>query len=137
MYDSGLGIAQDSKEAAKWFRAAAEQGDVTAQLNLGLAYAKGQGVNRDFNESIKWFRLSAAQGNPVAQDSMGVSYRGGLGVPMDYVHAFMWFTLAAAQGNAAAVANQEMLQSMMLPAQIAQAQDMARRCGEAKYQNCD
>ena len=30
MYDNGLGVPQDPKEAVKWYRLAAEQGDVDA-----------------------------------------------------------------------------------------------------------
>jgi TPR repeat protein len=39
--------AQDYAEAVKWYRKAAEQGDVKAQSNLGVMYASGQGVKQD------------------------------------------------------------------------------------------
>jgi len=35
-YYLGEGVEEDKPEAAKWFRLAAEQGDVTAQLFLGI-----------------------------------------------------------------------------------------------------
>jgi TPR repeat protein len=38
MYAKGLGVSQDYKEAAKWFRKSAEQGHENAQYNLGLIY---------------------------------------------------------------------------------------------------
>ncbi len=44
MYDEGQGVPQDHAEAVKWFRKAANQGDATAQYNLGLMYGKGSGV---------------------------------------------------------------------------------------------
>ena len=38
MYDNGDGVPQDYKEAVKWYRLAAEQGDAAAQYNLGIMY---------------------------------------------------------------------------------------------------
>ena len=35
MYDAGLGIAEDDKEAVRWYRLAAAQGFAHAQFNLG------------------------------------------------------------------------------------------------------
>ena len=40
-YDTGTGVPQDPAEAARWFRRAADQGDATAQQNLGVKYANG------------------------------------------------------------------------------------------------
>ena len=34
-YDDGYGVPEDKKEAAKWYRKAAEQGLALAQTNLG------------------------------------------------------------------------------------------------------
>ena len=47
MYRNGWGVAQDYKEAVKWYRLAAAQGYAMAQSNLGSKYAKGQGVAQD------------------------------------------------------------------------------------------
>ena len=44
MYDKGEGVPQDYKEATKWYRLAAEQGDASAQTKLGYMYDHGQGV---------------------------------------------------------------------------------------------
>jgi len=41
-------LKADPVEAAKWFRAAAEQGDTAAQFNLGVMYDTGRGVKQDF-----------------------------------------------------------------------------------------
>ena len=56
------GVAQDYAEAVKWWRKAAEQGYVLAQLNLGTSYAEGQGVAQDYVSAHMWFNLAAAQG---------------------------------------------------------------------------
>ncbi len=53
-------------------------------------------------------------------------YAIGQGVPLDYVLAYMWITLAAAQGAEEAQINKDLAASKMTPAQIAEAQRMAR-----------
>ena len=55
----GEGVAQDSAQAAKWFRKAAEQGQVQAQYNLGVCYHKGKGVAKDHVEAYAFFSLAA------------------------------------------------------------------------------
>ena len=67
MYANGLGVTQDYKEAVKWYRLAAEQGDTSAQFNLGLMYAKGQSMPEDILQAHKWFNLAAAAGDEDAQ----------------------------------------------------------------------
>ena len=62
MYDNGEGVPQDYKEAIKWYRLAAEQGNANAQYNLGLMYDNGEGVPQDYKEAVKWYRLAAEQG---------------------------------------------------------------------------
>ena len=62
LYGHGEGVPQDYAEAVKWYRKAAEQGDATAQFNLGTDYAKGQGVPQDYVLAHMWLNLAAAQG---------------------------------------------------------------------------
>ena len=63
MYADGQGVPQDYKEAAKWYRLAAEQGDASAQTNLGFMYADGQGVLADFVRAHRWFNIASANGH--------------------------------------------------------------------------
>ena len=62
MYDNGLGVLEDDKEAVKWYRLAAGQGEASAQFHLGWMYAYGLGVFEDDKEAVKWYRLAAKQG---------------------------------------------------------------------------
>ena len=73
-YQNGDGIAQDYKEAVKWFTKAAEQGEVMAQSNLGWAYYEGRGVAQDFNEAVKWFTKVGEPGNMRGQSGLGMCY---------------------------------------------------------------
>ena len=55
-------VDQDFAEAAKWSRLAAEQGDASAQFNLGLMYQYGRGVLQDNQTSHMWYNLASANG---------------------------------------------------------------------------
>ncbi|MDA1310441.1 MAG: hypothetical protein O2985_12665, partial [Proteobacteria bacterium] len=50
----------------KWYRKAAEQGDASAQNNLGIMYRNGKGVPQDNVLAHMWWSLAtAAQGNNI------------------------------------------------------------------------
>jgi localization factor PodJL len=59
----GGGKGADYKNAAQWFRKAADRGVADSQFNLGILYARGIGVEQNLAESFKWFSLAAAQGD--------------------------------------------------------------------------
>jgi TPR repeat protein len=126
MHAQGQGVPQSDAEAAKWYRLAADQGEPASQLALGTMYAKGRGVPQSDAEAAKWYRLAADQGEAWAQSNLGVMYAQGQGVPQDYISAHMWFDLSAARGDQAAVKNLGIVARRMTPAQIAEAQKLAR-----------
>ena len=99
MYYYGEGVAQDKREAAKWFRKAAEQGLAEAQFGLGMVCYHGDGVAQDVREAAKWFRKAGEQGYVDAQVSLGVMYGNGEGVAQDKREAAKWFRKAAEQGH--------------------------------------
>lgn len=56
-YDEG-----NYTEAVNCYRKAAEQGDATAQNNLGVMYTNGLGVGQDYAQAVEWYRKAAEQG---------------------------------------------------------------------------
>lgn len=54
-------MEKDLKQAAEWYRKAAEQGDETAQYFLGCCYRYGDGVQKDLKQAEEWLRRSAEQ----------------------------------------------------------------------------
>jgi len=115
----------DFAAALRLWKPLAEQGDASAQSNLGVMYANGQGVAQDYAAAVTWYRRAAEQGYASAQYNLGLRYAEGQGVPQDYVQAHKWFNLAAATGNAGAVNNRDIVAAKMAPAQIAEAQRLA------------
>ena len=74
-----------------------------------------------------WFGGLRSKAIPVAMLHLGAIYAKGRGVPQDYVRAHMWFSLSAAQGEQKAAKNLiEMAERQMTPAQITEAQKLAR-----------
>lgn len=56
-----------------WYVKAAENGDTTAQFELGLNYYKGKGVNQDYAKAIQWLTKVADRGNADAQFIYGIA----------------------------------------------------------------
>ena len=91
------------EQAAKWFRMAAEQGDMLSQYNLAQLYDVGY-LPKNPDEAFKWFLLAAEQGDGRAQLAVGYIYHGGAQpykdlVKQDQFAARRWFGLAAAKGD--------------------------------------
>lgn len=130
MYANGHGVPQDYAQAIAWRRKAADQGNATAQFSLGLMVHDGQGAPQDFAQAAMWTRKAADQGYADAQFSLGLMYSEGQGVPQDYAQAYMWFSLASRATNSEirmqGTKNRDELAAKMTPAQIAEAQRMAR-----------
>ena len=66
-------MKKSHEEAVRWFRMAAEQGNVNAHFCLAVAYGDGQGVEQSY-EAERWCRMAADQGNAAARFFMGVAF---------------------------------------------------------------
>ena len=130
-------VSQDDKEAVKSLRLAAEQGDATAQLQLGIDYYLGHSISQDSKEAVKWYRLAAKQGVAKAQNLLGMSYNSGDGVFQDYVRGYMWHSLAAISGLKDAGKYRDAVSEQMTPQEITKAKNMAKECLENNYKGCD
>jgi hypothetical protein len=106
MYYKGRGVPQDDSEAVRWFRKAADQGDMQAQSYLGFRYFHGQGVPQDYAEAARWYRKAAGQGDVDAQYALGFMYRNGQGVSRNYAEAVRWYGKVAASSLARCFARQ-------------------------------
>jgi TPR repeat protein len=90
----------DYAKALRLIHPLANDGDASAQFNLGLM--TGQGVQQDNAAAALWFRKAAEQGYALAQSNFGTLYLYGRGVTQDDTEAVMWFRKAADQGDAVA-----------------------------------
>jgi len=95
----GYGIEKSSKQAAYWYRLAADNGHAEAQYNLAQLYAKGDGVKKDEEQAARWVSASATQGYAPAMSELGQRYAEGHGVTQDDKRAYFWLTLAFLHGD--------------------------------------
>jgi len=126
LYDEGVGVPQDYRQAKEWFEKAAKQGHVGAQANLGTLYLQGAGAPQSAQMAVFWFSRAAEQGDVLAFAKLGWMYAQGRGVLQDFIQAYMWYNLSAAQGEQRAAEARDALAKQMTPAQIAEAQQLAR-----------
>ena len=61
-----------SKQAVKWYRKSAEQGDTWAQNNLGSMYAKGKGVAKDYKQAYMWYNIASTNGKENASKNRDI-----------------------------------------------------------------
>lgn len=126
-----------NRALAEW-RPLAQQGDHSAQYQIGVLHYRGEGVIQDFREAAKWFRMAAEGGDADGQFNLALLYVEGKGVPKDLVRAHMWLDLAAsgydAYGNqvwavdnrALASQSRDWVADRMTTGEIVRAQQLAR-----------
>ena len=105
-YHFGIDGLEKNREAAiRWYRKAADQGHLGAQIRTGhmLLGADGMGDGPQSSaEAVSWFRKAADQGSESAYLWLGLIYADGRGVPKDSTAAATWFREAADRGNTVA-----------------------------------
>ncbi|RAK56800.1 SEL1-like repeat protein [Phenylobacterium deserti] len=132
LYEGGdHGVVQNLTEARRWYQRAAQAGDTKGMYNLGLLYYRGLGGPQDLPGAVSWFRKAADRGVVNAQYNLGLIYQSASGVPLDYPEAYKWFSIAAASGDVAARESALALEKKLTPAQIAAAESLAGRFGNA------
>ena len=133
-FNEGLEAARNGNydTAMKEWKPLAEQGDANSQYHLGVLYHNGLGVPQDYKQAMNWYRKAAQQGLAAAQYNLGVIYHNCNSEAQNYVQAYMWFSIAIENGAAGATSNRDLTASKMTPAQITEAQRLARDWA-AKY----
>jgi len=126
LYTDGLSVSQNYERAKLWFTKAAEQGHAGAQVNLGTLYLVGHGFYQSDRQALFWFRNAVEQKEALAFAKLGLLYARGQGVPRDLIQAHMWYNLSAAHRLGQAAELRDALAQQMTPAQIAEAQRLAR-----------
>ena len=108
----------DYATALREWEPLAEQGNASAQFNLGVMYDNGIGVAENDKVAAQWYQRAAEQSDADAQYNLGVMYEYGEGVPRDDKLAAQWYQRAAEQGHAEAQYN--LAQMYRLGAGVAQ-----------------
>jgi TPR repeat protein len=99
IHDYGLGVTEDQEAASRWYRKAAEAGDVIGAYQLALRRSVGLGLPLDEWASMRWLETAAKAGHPKAMWRMGEIYDHGGLVPADLVSAHRWYRRSAKAGS--------------------------------------
>jgi uncharacterized protein len=95
----------DLRTAVQIYSELSNQGERTAQLQLGLMYDEGRGVPRHYQQAVRWYTVASSQGDPEAPFYLGRIYQDGRRGPKDYARARRWYRVAAERGNYKAAVN--------------------------------
>ena len=98
-------VQQQVSQKFIYAQRAAAQGNVLAQFDLAMMYARGDGVRRSEREAFKWFHKAARNNHTEAKFYMGLSFAQGRGVKRQPQLARYWFKLAAKAGHRQAMAH--------------------------------
>ena len=70
MYEHGLGVPQDLKQARAWYEKAAAQDEPYAVGQLGVLYANGKGVTPSYRRAREYYKRAIQLGNSKAPENM-------------------------------------------------------------------
>jgi TPR repeat protein len=99
MYEQGLGVSKNEKEALFWYGESASQGNSAAQFNLGVLYENGRGTKVDFAKANEWYRKASVQGDGLAVGNLGMLYIRGQGVKVNKVAGVALLLLSVVMDN--------------------------------------
>lgn len=127
-YELGLGVRRDNRQAVLWLQRSAEQGEIIAEVELGVVFDEMQ----DFAQALIWYRKAAEQGNARAEYNLGLAYGNGESVTKDLAQANAWFRKSADQGDALAQTNLavDYEHGIGVPQDYRQAADWYRKAAE-------
>jgi hypothetical protein len=66
VYNHGIGVTQDFRQAAEWYLRSSEHGSAEAANNLGTMYVTGDGVEQNVTKARQFLTLAATRGDPNA-----------------------------------------------------------------------
>ena len=89
---------------------------------------------RAYLDLVQETEIAARMGEQDALCNLGIIYATGKGVDVDFITAHKWFNLAAMRGSQEAREQRAELAREMTPAQVAEAQRMAREWLETTHQ---
>jgi TPR repeat protein len=85
--------------AFKWFKKAADLGEVRAQVSLAIFYYFSSGDKSERSLCVEWLRRAAERWYLQAQYLLALCYLDGRGVPKDAIEADKWAIIASEKGD--------------------------------------
>ena len=113
-YEGKNGYEQDYYEAFKWYKKAADAGNMYSQNSLGICYREGNGTYQSNYEAARWFECAFNNGNADGAFNLAQCYALGEGKLQDKSKAVELYLEAAKLGHPhAADVGKKLLDSMV------------------------
>ncbi len=114
----------------------ANNGDASAQHELGIRYLLGKGFGVDTVKSAYWIQKAADQGFLIAEYNLGIFFNNGWGLPWNPFKAFEHFQYAAKQGmpEAEYVYGSILTDNLVAPQNWNEAYRWMKKSADAGYQ---
>ena len=80
-------IRGDYKKAAEYFKKAADEGEVEAQVQMGHMYEYGYGVKQDDVKAFAYYKIAAEHNSSNANYMLGAMYEDGRGTKQSFDEA--------------------------------------------------
>jgi TPR repeat protein len=106
LYLKGEGTDKNFELAFYWFQKAANNGETSAQYNLGLCYEFGFGVRKNKAKAFEFYKKSSINGNINAKFQLGYCYINGIGTGNDREKGFELYN-EAANNNTQIITNEK------------------------------
>jgi uncharacterized protein len=135
-YREGIVVRRNYKLAYRYYKKAALLGVTWAMYRSGLMAKKLAHLPVISSSAKRWFSMAADQGDRDAMFELGVVHAEGIGTLQNFVTAHMWLNITSSFGNVKARTYRDKIAKKMTPAQIAEAQKLARECVKKKYKGC-
>jgi TPR repeat protein len=141
IYERGLAVPRNYKEATRWYGIAAANGQVVAMRKLGELYGYGDnpnGLTQDTIKSRGWYERAASGDDPEAMRRLGAINQSG----QQYGQALEWYEKAADLDNAAARCDLGMLisesrfEQQDIQPEFKAARDWTERHDRVDMRNC-
>lgn len=120
LYEKGLGVEQNYQTAVKYYKKAAEKGNVKANGNLAVLYELGRGVKQDWGTAMGYYFTGLNEGDGKSMNNLGVMALNGEILPQNTSVAWALIASAVNQGDREAPNNLAVLQSKMTKAELEQ-----------------
>ncbi len=95
IYANGLFVEKSPEEGFKYYKMAADGGDLDSLYQLGLCYLNGTGANKDLNLAFKSFEGASKSGSAKHISRLAKCYETGTGIKQDTLKAIGLYKTAA------------------------------------------
>lgn len=131
IYEGGYHVPQDYAEAAKWYLMAAERGDLNSQETIALFYWSGKGIPANRVRAHMWANLAVVGEQSYSEDRVSAlnAINAGPGTPEEKGLAIQILSIKRPERSSFAemvFGMRKSIEASMTPAQIAEAQRLAR-----------